>query len=112
MLTTVLRGRVNALRLETTTDDRSTAAFAFLLGTADRMTQANLTIAVPGSTVARTIAWTAADPEKYFSNAHYKNGRLRLVNKVTFDNSGMSNEELTMSWIMDLDAPVVARATR
>jgi hypothetical protein len=34
------------------------------------------------------------------------------VNKVTFDNSGMSNEELTMSWIMDLDAPVVARATR
>jgi hypothetical protein len=109
-LTTVLRGRVNASKIEMTSHDRTKAIFLFLLDSADRITQANLTIVVPGSTVVRTIAWTPADLEKYFSNAHRSNGRLRLVSKGTYDSKDLANEALVMSWDVDVDVSVDERA--
>jgi hypothetical protein len=108
-LTTVLRGRVNASKIEMTSHDRTKAIFLFLLDSADRITQANLTIVVPGSTVVRTIAWTPADLDKYFSNAHRSNGRLRLVSKGTYDSKDLANAALVMSWDVDLDVSVDER---
>jgi hypothetical protein len=64
---------------------------------------------VPGSTVVRTIAWTPADLDKYFSNAHRSNGRLRLVSKGTYDSKDLANAALVMSWDVDLDVSVDER---
>jgi hypothetical protein len=101
------RGRVNALKIEMPGAENSSAVFVLLLNSAKHITEASLSIIVPGKTVLRTLAWTPADLEKYFSDCRYENDRLHLKSKGSYAESAA--EVLTMSWDVDIDAPVVTR---
>ena len=84
------------------------AYFIFLLDRESRITQANLTIVVPGTTVARTVAYTTADIAKWFSDYHYVSGRLHLNSKGAYASTADSKDEkLSMAWDVTLDLPVV-----
>lgn len=88
--------------------EKSRAVFVFMLNAANEVTQADLTIVVPGTSVGRTIAWTPAALAKYFPNVRYDGSRLRLVSKGSYDSlPDTPTEALTMSWDVDIDAAVV-----
>ena len=126
-----LRGRVLALKVQffakpidaaanarLMKDDRDNDALTgagaafFVLQLDDRnaVKQADLSYQIPGTTVARTIAWLPDSLAKYFSDFRFENGRVRLKTKGTYITGPDSpNEVLTLSWDVDLDAPVVER---
>ena len=103
-----MKSRMAGFKIEMPAGADGSAAFVVLLDKAGQITQVNLAIVVPGSTVIRTIAWTPADLAKYFSEYRYENHRLRLRSKGTYATGPDSpNEVLSMSWDVDLDVPVV-----
>ena len=102
-----MQSRVAALKIVMPAGAHESATFVILVDNARRITQVNLSIMVPGSTVVRTVAWTSADITRYFSDYEYANGRLRLRSKGTYATGpDSSNEVLSMSWDIDLDVPV------
>ncbi|HXT15083.1 MAG TPA: hypothetical protein VN706_05605 [Gemmatimonadaceae bacterium] len=129
----LMRGRVNALKIQLFVP-RLTAAEKARLVVSDmgvprsalapgrgvlvllvddkrRVTQANLTIETPGTTVSRTVAYRRTELEKSFGDVRYANGRLRMKSKGTYATGVDSpGEVFTMSWNLDLDVPVVDRS--
>lgn len=105
--------RARARLLQNPRDDQQLLAggaayFVFLLDRESRITQANLTIVVPGTTVARTVAYTDADIARWFSDYRYASGHLHLKSKGTYAAGADSDDErLTMTWDVALDVPVV-----
>ncbi len=84
------------------------AYFVFLLDGESRITQANVTVVVPGTTVTRTVAYTAADIAKWFSDYHYDAGRLHLISKGMYVAGADSHDDkLTLAWDVALDIPVI-----
>ena len=76
----------------------------------NRITQANLTYAIPGTTVVRTVAYIQSDISRWFSDYRYAGGRLHLKSKGAYATGADSpDEQLTMSWDVDLDEAVVNR---
>lgn len=76
----------------------------------NRITQANLTYFIPGTTVVRTVAYIPSDIAKCFSDYRYADGRLRLKSQGTYTTGADSpDEQLTLAWDLDLDEPVVNR---
>lgn len=76
----------------------------------NRITQVNLTYAVPGTTVVRTVAYTQSDISKWFADYRYADGRLRLKSKGTYATGPEStDEQLTLAWDLELDEAVVDR---
>jgi len=76
----------------------------------NRITQVNLTYTIPGTTVARTVAYTQADIAKWFSDYRYADGRLHLKSKGTYATGPEStDEQLTLGWDLELDETVVNR---
>jgi hypothetical protein len=107
------RGRVNGLKVQMPGSNGNTAYFVLLLDSTNRITQVDLTIVVPGKTVARTIAWTPSALQASFSNARFDGTRLRLLSKGSYDSlKDTPNEALTMSWDVDIDVPVVRAPAR
>lgn len=64
---------------------------------------------VPGTTVARTVAWRPAELEP-FSGYEFDGTRLRLKAKGLYRESG--EESLTLSWDVDLGLPVFERTKK
>lgn len=88
------------------------AYFVLLIDKENRLTQANLTVVIPGTTVARTIAYMPADLEKWFSDYRYTDGRLFLKSNGTYVGGADPNDDkLTLSWDVALDVPVVDLVT-
>jgi hypothetical protein len=86
------------------------AFFVLQLDDRNAVKQADLSYQIPGTTVARTIAWLPDSLAKYFSDLRFENGRVRLKSKGTYVTGPDSpNEVLTLSWDVDLDAPVIER---
>ena len=96
--------------------NRSGGAYVVLfLDKNNRITQANLTYIIPGSTVVRTVAYLESDIAKWFSDYRYGDGRLHLKSKGSYASGADSPDEvLTLAWDIELDEAVVNRlgATR
>jgi len=90
----------------------SYAAFVLYLGKDRKIWQANLSYVVPGTTVARTVAWKPEELEKYFSDYKFDGKRLMLKSKGSYSESEKGHEKLRLSWEVDLNLPVVREVKR
>jgi len=105
------RARLVKNNRDDTALNRSGAAYLVLfLDKDNRITQANLTYIIPGTTVVRTVAYLQADIAKWFSNYRYAGGRLHLESKGTYAaGADTPEEQLTLAWDIELDEAVVNR---
>ena len=88
------------------------AALVLFLDKERTVWQANLSYVVPGTTVARTVAWQPDDLKKYFSDYQFDGKRLRLKSKGTYSELNSKQEAMTLSWDVNLDLPVFDRAEK
>jgi hypothetical protein len=109
-------GNADGIKLvfATTPDVRSGdyAAMVLFLDRDDRVTQVNLSYVVPGTTVARTVAWRPEDLRKQFSDVSIRGGRVALKSKGTYSEIEAGREALTLTWDVDVDLPVIREVTR
>jgi hypothetical protein len=83
------------------------AALVLFLDAQDRITQANLTYVIPGTTVVRTVAGSPEELTRCISNYHFDRSRLRLKSKGMYTTAPNEKDEvLTLSWHTDLDLRV------
>jgi len=82
------------------------------IGKDKKIWQANLSYVVPGTTVARTVAWKPDELKKYFFDYSFDGKRLVLKSKGGYSDSESSREKLRLSWDVDLDLPVVREVKR
>jgi hypothetical protein len=66
--------------------------------------QVNLSYVIPGTAVARTVAWKPEELAQ-FANYRFDGRRLVLRSKGLYKDQG-PDERLTLSWDVDLDLPV------
>ena len=90
----------------------SYAAFVLFLGKDNKISQANLSFVVPGTTVARTVAWKPDELKKYFADYRFDGKRLVLKSKGRYSDSENGRENLRLSWDVDLNLPVVREVKR
>jgi hypothetical protein len=90
----------------------SYAAFVLYIGKDNKIWQANLSYVVPGTTVARTVAWKPEELQKYFSDYRFEGKRLRLKSKGSYSESEKGHEKLRLSWEVNLKLPVVHEVKR
>jgi hypothetical protein len=88
------------------------AALVLFLDREDHVAQVNLSYVVPGTTVARTVAWKPDELRKQFSRVNVRGGRLLLTSKGTYAEIEAGHEALTLSWDVDVDLPVIREVTR
>jgi len=88
------------------------AALVLFLGKANKVWQANLSYVIPGTTVARTVAWKPEELAKYFSNCKFDGKRLVLKSKGSYSEAESGEERMRLSWNVDLDLPVVREVKR
>jgi hypothetical protein len=67
---------------------------------------------VPGTTVARTVAWKPEELKKYFSAYQFDGKRLVLKSKGRYSESENGRENLRLSWDVDVNLPVVRDVKR
>ncbi len=67
---------------------------------------------VPGTTVARTVAWQPDDLKKYFSDYQFDGKRLRLKSKGTYSELNSKQEAMTLSGDVNLDLLVFDRSKK
>ncbi len=72
-----------------------------------KVTQVNMTVVVPGSTVVRTVAWKSEDLQKYFSNLTLGGNRIKLKSQGTYDDPATDDEQIHLDWNVDIDIPVI-----
>ena len=90
----------------------SYAAFVLYIGKDNKIAQANLSYVVPGTTVARTVAWKSEELQKYFSDYAFDGKRLILKSRGSYSESEKGRETLRLSWNVDLNLPVVREFKR
>ena len=88
------------------------AALVLFLDKERKVWQVNLTYVIPGTTVARTVAWKPEDLRKDFSNYQFDGKRLRLKSKGTYSELNSKQEEMSLSWDVDFDLPVFDRVRK
>ena len=106
MLPDILKNDARELR----TGDH--AALVLFLDKADKVSQVNLSYVVPGTTVARTIAWKPDDLRKHFSRVTVLKGRVAVKSKGTYSEIESGHEALQLSWDVDVDLSIVREVTR
>jgi hypothetical protein len=88
------------------------AALVLFLDKNDNVSQVNLSYVVPGTTVARTVAWKPDDLRKHFSRVTVRGGRVALKSKGTYSEIESGHEALQLTWAVDVDLPVIREVTR
>jgi hypothetical protein len=88
------------------------ATLVLFLDKEKRVGQVNLSYVIPGTTVARTVAWKPEDLKRSFSNYQFDGKRLRLKSKGTFSELNSKQEAMSLSWDVDFDLPVFERARK
>jgi len=88
------------------------ATLVLFLDKEKRVGQVNLSYVIPGTTVARTVAWKPEDLKKSFSNYQFDGKRLRLKSKGTFSELNSKQEVMSLSWDVDFDLPVFDRTRK
>src|SRR5262245_59841175 len=82
------------------------AALVLFLDKDNRVWQANLSYVVPGTTVARTVAWKPEELKKYFSTYQFNGKRLVLNSNGSYSETESGKEKLRLSWNVDFNLPV------
>src|SRR5262245_18386802 len=82
------------------------AALVLFLDKDNRVWQANLSYVVPGTTVARTVAWKPEELKKYFSNYRFDGKRLVLKSNGSYSETESGKEKIRLSWNVDFNLPV------
>jgi hypothetical protein len=82
------------------------AALVLFLDKDNKVWQANLSYVIPGTTVARTVAWKPEELKKYFSNYQFDGKRLILKSKGSYSETESGKEKMRMSWNVDFNLPV------
>jgi hypothetical protein len=82
------------------------AAFVLFLDKDNKVWQANLSYVIPGTTVARTVAWKPEELKKYFSNYQYDGKRLILKSNGSYIEPESGKEKMRLSWNVDFNLPV------
>jgi hypothetical protein len=90
----------------------SYTAFVLYIGKNNKIWQANLSYVVPGATVSRTVAWKPEELQKYFSDFRFDGKRLVLKSKGNYSESEKAQDRLSLSWVVDLNLPVVREVKR
>jgi hypothetical protein len=86
------------------------AAFVLFLDKDNKIWQANLSYVVPGTTVARTVAWKPEELKKYFSNYKFDGKRLILKSNGSYSETESGREKMRLSWDVDFNLPVFRSA--
>jgi hypothetical protein len=86
------------------------AALVLFLDKGNKVSQVNLSYVVPGTTVARTVAWKPDELKQHFSDLTFKNGRLIVGSTGSYSEAGQ--EALTLTWNIKLDLPVMREVKR
>jgi hypothetical protein len=81
-------------------------ALVLFLDKDNKVWQANLSYVIPGTTVARTVAWKPEELKKYFSNYQFDGKRLSLKSNGSYSDTESGKERLRLSWNVDFDLPV------
>jgi len=82
------------------------AAVVLFLDKDKKVWQANLSYVIPGSTVARTVAWKPEDLNKYFSNYQFDGKILILKSHGGYSEAESGKEKMRLSWAVDFNLPV------
>ena len=85
----------------------TTPRWVLYLDKQSKVGQVNLGYVVPGTTVARTVAWKPDDLAR-FSTYKFDGERLLLKSRGTYSEDE-PEERLTLSWNVDFDLPVFER---
>jgi hypothetical protein len=88
------------------------AALVLFLDREHRLAQVNLSYVVPGTTVARTVAWKPDELRKQFARMNVRGDRVLLTSKGTYSEVEAGHEALTLSWDVDVDLPLIREVTR
>lgn len=83
------------------------AALVLFLDKNNKVWQANLSYVIPGTTVARTVAWKPDELKKHFSNYQFDGKRLILKSNGNYSEAESGREKIRLSWNVDFDLPVV-----
>jgi hypothetical protein len=90
----------------------SYVALVLFLDRENKVWQVNLSYVVPGTTVARTVAWKPEELRRYFSNMSFKDGRLVLKSAGSYSETEPAQDVLKIRWDVDLDLPVKREVKR
>jgi hypothetical protein len=82
------------------------AALVLFLDKNNKIWQVNLSYVVPGTTVARTVAWKPEELKKYFSNYQYDGKRLLFKSNGSYSETEAGKEKIWLSWNVDFNLPV------
>ncbi|HEY2974259.1 MAG TPA: hypothetical protein VGJ48_17215 [Pyrinomonadaceae bacterium] len=85
------------------------AALVLFLDKQNKIGQVNLSYVVPGTTVARTVAWKPEDLKKYFSDYQFDGKRLQLKSKGTYSETDSEQRTMSLAWDVNIDLPVFDR---
>jgi hypothetical protein len=79
------------------------AALVLFLDKDNKIWQANLSYVIPGTTVARTVAWKPEELKKYFSNYQLDDKRLILKSNGSYSETESGKEKIRLSWNVDFN---------
>ena len=82
------------------------ATIVLFLDKDNKLWQANLSYVIPGTTVARTVAWKPEELKKYFSNYQFDGKRLILKSNGSYSETEPGKEKMRLSWNVDFNLPV------
>lgn len=88
------------------------AAMVLYLDKENRVSQVNLSFVVPGTGVARTVAWKPDELKRYFSQVSFTNGRLALKSNGSYSEAEPSQDVIKLSWNVDLNLPAKREVQR
>jgi len=88
------------------------AAMVLFLDKENKVRQMNLSYVVPGTTVARTVAWKPDELKRYFSDMTFNDGRLVLKSTGSYSEDESAQEIFKLTWDIDLDLPVKREVKR
>lgn len=83
------------------------ATLVLFLDKQNKVWQVNSSYVIPGTTVARTIAWKSDELKKHFSTVTFDGQRVVLKSKGNYSDAPSDPEAIRLAWDVDLNLPVI-----
>lgn len=84
---------------------KNLAYLILFIDKSNQIWQVNLTVVLPGKTVAQTIAWRPEELKRFASNYSFDGSRLKLKSKGSYP----EQTPATLTWEVNLDLPVLLK---